>query len=104
MPAPDSSPTPADIAPLTDVVLTCLPDTASVREVLFGDGGLLAAGTWRGHVRRPLHAGRRRRPGSSPTSSAARGIDALDAPISGGVRGATAGTLSIMVGGLGGGP
>lgn len=90
--------TPADIAPLTDVVITCLPDTVSVRDVLFGTGGLLTAGEWHGtfvdHSTLAPEASRQ-----LAVELAARGIAALDAPISGGVRGATAGTLSIMVGG-----
>ena len=36
---------------------------------------------------------------SSPEALAARGIEALDAPVSGGTIGAEAGTLTIMVGG-----
>lgn len=90
--------TPADIAPLTDLVLLCLPDTASVRDVLFGAGGLLTAGEWHGtvvdHSTLPPAASRQ-----LAVELDARGIASLDAPISGGVRGATAGTLSIMVGG-----
>ncbi len=90
--------TPADIAPLTDLVLLCLPDTASVRDVLLGGGGLLTAGEWHGtvvdHSTLPPAASRQ-----LAVELDARGIASLDAPISGGVRGATAGALSIMVGG-----
>ena len=90
--------TPADIAPLTDVVITCLPDTASVRDVLFGAGGLLTAGQWHGtFVDHSTLAPEDSR--QLAVELVERAIDALDAPISGGVRGATAGTLSIMVGG-----
>ena len=49
----------------------------------------------RRHVHRPARA----RPPPGRTSSAARAIDCLDAPVSGGPRGAATGTLTIMVGG-----
>lgn len=88
---------PAGVA-AADIVITMLPDTPDVEDVLFGSGGLAAA----------------MRPGSvlldmssiSPIETRVfaqrlreRGIDMLDAPVSGGYQGAEAGTLSIMVGG-----
>ncbi len=90
--------TPAAVSHASDVVLTCLPTTASVEEVYFGPNGLSEAA----------------RPGQilvdhstvSPTTSRQcaeaarrRGADFLDAPVSGGPAGAEAGTLTIMVGG-----
>lgn len=89
---------PAEVARASDVVLTCLTNTASVEDVYFGPNGLIEAA----------------RPGQlfvdhstvGPTTShqcaeAARskGADFLDAPVSGGPAGAQAGTLTIMVGG-----
>ncbi len=89
---------PSDIAPLARVVITCLPDAASVRDVLLGTDGLLAGGHWTGTLvdcsTLPPSASR-----ELAVDLGARGVDSLDAPVSGGVRGATAGTLSIMVGG-----
>lgn len=81
-----------------NIVITMLPDTPDVEAVVLGDGGLASA----------------MRPGSvlidmssiSPIATqamarelAARGIEMLDAPVSGGYQGAESGTLSIMVGG-----
>ena len=88
----------AELAAVSDVVITMLPDTPDVETVVFGSGGV-AAGI---------------RPGSAfvdmstidPAMSrgiAARlrgaGVAVLDAPVSGGEKGAIEGTLSIMVGG-----
>lgn len=81
-----------------DVVLTMLPDSPDVDAVLGGDGGLLSelapetlvidCSTIRPDVSSRLSA-----------QAAGRGIDLLDAPVSGGEAGAIEGTLSIMVGG-----
>ncbi|MGH2461687.1 MAG: NAD(P)-dependent oxidoreductase [Chloroflexota bacterium] len=90
--------TPAEVSGASDIVLTCLTNTPAVDQVYFGGDGLIAAA----------------RPGQilvdhgtvSPTTSRqcaegarAQGADFLDAPVSGGPAGATAGTLTIMVGG-----
>ena len=50
------------------------------------------------HVRRPLDDRRRRR-GRGRRVARRRGIDVLDAPVSGGVAGATARTLAVMAAG-----
>jgi 3-hydroxyisobutyrate dehydrogenase len=81
-----------------DLVITMLPSSANVEAVYLGAGGILDA------------APRRRLcvdmstidPGISQRVAARlreRGLRFLDAPVSGGVGGATAGTLAIMVGG-----
>ena len=89
---------PAAVAAAVDAVVTCLPDTPDVEQVVAGEGGVLAGA----------------RPGllvidmSTIAPAAARalaerakavGAAFLDAPVSGGDKGAIAGTLSIMVGG-----
>ena len=78
-------------------VVLMLPSSSVVAEVLL-DGGLLMATPQNGLL---LDMG-----SSDPTQTRAlgtraaeRGIRYLDAPVSGGVRGARAGTLTIMVGG-----
>ena len=81
-----------------DVFMTMLPNGAIVREVLTGaDGALerLPAGALLMDsssidvaTTRDMHA-----------AAAAKGLQFLDAPVSGGVSGATAGTLTFMVGG-----
>jgi 3-hydroxyisobutyrate dehydrogenase len=88
--------TPAEAAAPADVVLLSLPSPAAVEEVVLGTGGLRASA----------------RPGTllvdmstSPPSLArrlaaeCRELDVLDAPVSGGPRGASDATLTIMVGG-----
>jgi 2-hydroxy-3-oxopropionate reductase len=81
-----------------DVVITMLPDSPDVETVVMGSDGVFV------HLRAggllvdmstvdPRTARRIARAGE------ARGIDVLDAPVSGGEQGAIDGTLSIMVGG-----
>jgi 3-hydroxyisobutyrate dehydrogenase len=88
----------AEAAAAGDLVITMLPSSANVEDVYLGAGGILDA------------APRRRLcvdmstidPGTSQRVAARlreRGLRFLDAPVSGGVGGATAGTLAIMVGG-----
>ena len=91
--------TSADAARTSDVVITMLPNGDVVRRVVVdGDDNLLAAMS-PGCVLIDMSS-------SSPTSTrslgamlAERDIAMLDAPVSGGVPRAEAGTLSIMVGG-----
>ena len=89
---------PAEVAAGSDLVITMLPDTPDVEQVLFGADGVAAAAA----------------PGSLvidmssidpiPTRAfaqrlASRSVDMLDAPVSGGEQGAIDAALSIMVGG-----
>jgi 2-hydroxy-3-oxopropionate reductase len=81
-----------------DIVLTMLPDSPDVETVVLGKGGVLEAA-------RPgtlLIDASTIRPDVSvwlAEAAKARGIRAVDAPVSGGEAGAIEGTLSIMVGG-----
>lgn len=90
--------TPIELALKTDIIITMVPGTHDVEEVLLGKKGV-------------IHGAK---PGSiiidmSSISAIAtqkiaklldeRDIDMLDAPVSGGEQGATNGSLSIMVGG-----
>jgi 2-hydroxy-3-oxopropionate reductase len=89
---------PAAVAAEADVLITILKDDPVVRAVLGGPEGAIAAAapgalvidmsTVSPALARELAA-----------EAAARGVDFLDAPVSGGDVGARAGTLSIMVGG-----
>ena len=87
-----------DIARSCDVLITMLPASPQVEEVLLGSGGAIEG----------AHAGlividmSTISPVVTRTLSArlaANDIAMLDAPVSGGDKGASAGTLSIMVGG-----
>lgn len=92
---------PAELAAASDVIITCVSDTPDVQEVILGPNGVVQGV----------------RPGSlvidmstiSPEATrmlaaalAERGVDMLDAPVSGGSEGTAQGTLSIMVGGQAG--
>ncbi len=88
----------AEVAAVTDKIITMLPDSADSERAILGPGGVLEGA----------------RPGSividmssiSPIMSqkiaaecAQKGVELLDAPVSGGEPGAINGTLAIMVGG-----
>ncbi|SDH36742.1 NAD(P)-dependent oxidoreductase [Pseudomonas panipatensis] len=91
--------TPAELCGDAELVMLCLADTAAVREVVFGPGGIVEGA----------------RPGqllvdfSSLEPAATRemaaelearsGMRWIDAPVSGGTPGAEAGSLAIMAGG-----
>lgn len=92
------APTPAAAARGAEVVITCLPTSREVDEVLAGADGL-AVGLAEGAVLVDCTSGD---PASSQRVAAelsARGIGFLDAPVSGGTSGAEAGTLTVMCGG-----
>jgi 2-hydroxy-3-oxopropionate reductase len=89
---------PADVAAGADVVITMLPDTPDVELVLFGENGVasrLRAGSLVVDMSTIDPLATRR----FAESLRAMGADMVDAPVSGGERGAVEGTLSIMVGG-----
>ncbi len=89
---------PADVAAQSDVILVCVSDTPDVEAVILGADGVIAGAKAGSLV--VDHST------ISPTATkaiaatlAAKGVQMLDAPISGGSEGAAKGTLSIMVGG-----
>jgi 3-hydroxyisobutyrate dehydrogenase len=90
--------TPLEAARDAELVFTCLPNSPEVEEVLAGPSGL-ETGLGRGTVLVDLTSGV---PASSRRIAerlSNRGIDWLDAPVSGGTAGADAATLTIMAGG-----
>lgn len=88
---------PAEAVAGADIVFTMLTDRNSVGEVLFGSG--CAQAMRRGAV--VVDTSSIAPPAAKDHAArlAALGIDYLDAPVSGGVVGAEAGTLAIMAGG-----
>ena len=89
---------PAAVAAASDVVFTSLPRPQDVEEVALGEGGILS-GAGAGTVYFDLST---TDPDTIYRVSAAgesAGVTVLDAPVSGGVGGAEAGTLCVMVGG-----
>lgn len=87
-----------EVAESSDTVITMLPDTPDVEQVVTGDRGLLESlrhGSLLVDMSTIAPAGSRR----IASACAERGVAVLDAPVSGGETGAIEGTLSIMVGG-----
>jgi 3-hydroxyisobutyrate dehydrogenase len=93
-----SASSPRELARNSDIIITMVTDTPDVEQVVLGENGIIEGAS----------------PGSvvidmstiSPAATrhmverlAHKGIDMLDAPVSGGDSGAKAGTLAIMVGG-----
>ncbi|NLM41191.1 MAG: 2-hydroxy-3-oxopropionate reductase [Firmicutes bacterium] len=89
---------PQEVAEAAEVIITMLPNSPHVKEVVFGANGLYPV----------LRPGQYFVDMSSISPIAAKeiaekleekGVHALDAPVSGGVEKAKAGTLAVMVGG-----
>jgi 3-hydroxyisobutyrate dehydrogenase len=81
-----------------DLVITMLPSSANVEAAYLGEGGIIESAP-AGQLCVDMST---IDPGTSQRVAARlqkRGLRFLDAPVSGGVGGATAGTLAIMVGG-----
>ncbi len=90
--------TPADVAAGVDILVTCVMSPAQVEQVYLGPAGALA-GARAGQVfidASTTHPELSRR---LAAALAAKEVDFLDAPVSGGPRGAQQGTLAVMVGG-----
>ena len=90
--------TPKDAVPGNEVVFTSLPMPRDVEAVVLGEEGVLEGAT-AGSIYVDLST-------NSPTAirrihqvCAEKGVIVLDAPVSGGIYGAAAGTLAVMVGG-----
>jgi 3-hydroxyisobutyrate dehydrogenase len=91
---------PKDVALRSDVVVTMLPDSPDVKEVLLGDGGVIE-GARSGLTVIDMSTIAPKVSIEIAEVLSAKGVEMLDAPVSGGQRGASEGTLSIMVGGKG---
>lgn len=90
---------PDELCGHADIVMLCLADTAVVREVVFGEGGIVE-----GAKTAQLLVDFSSLEPTATREMAAQlaqrtGMGWLDAPVSGGVVGAEAGSLAIMVGG-----
>jgi 3-hydroxyisobutyrate dehydrogenase len=87
----------AELGQRCDIVLLCLPTSDQVRTVLLGENGL-AASLRRGSLVVDQTSGDPTATRAMAAELALRGIELIDAPVSGGPRGADAGTIAIMVG------
>ncbi len=88
----------ADVTRGADIVMTSLPMPRDVETVTLGDNGVLANIT-PGQTYIDLSTNAPSMVKKIGAAMAAKGIAMLDAPVSGGVVGAEAGTIAIMVGG-----
>jgi 3-hydroxyisobutyrate dehydrogenase len=88
-----------DAAVGADALVLMLPDSAAVQSVLIGDGLLDRLALAPGTVLVDMGSSEPARTRELSAAAAERGVPMVDAPVSGGVRGAREGTLTIMVGG-----
>jgi len=88
----------AQVAASCDVVLTCVPGSPESEGLYLGEGGLIAA-TRPGSILVDMSSVLPSTPRKLHPAAQARGIEFLEAPVSGGVTGARAATLAIMGGG-----
>lgn len=89
---------PREVAERSDVVITIVPDSPDVEAVVLGPNGLLE-GARAGMLLVDMSTIAPATVKRVAEALGARGVRMLDAPVSGGDKGAIAGTLSIMVGG-----
>jgi 2-hydroxy-3-oxopropionate reductase len=88
----------AEVAAVSDVTITVLPDTTDVQQVLTGADGVLD-GVSAGALVVDMSSIDPAPARDMAAAFAERDVAMLDAPVSGGERGAIDGTLSIMIGG-----
>jgi 3-hydroxyisobutyrate dehydrogenase len=89
---------PADAVRDAEFVVTCVPSSREVESILTGDGGI-ESGIETASMMIDCTSGD---PATSRRIAARlkrRDVDFIDAPVSGGVKGAVAGTLTVMCGG-----
>jgi len=88
---------PRAVADVAEVVYACLPAAAVSRQVAYGEGGVCGGNAIHGYVEMSTIG--RSAVMDIDEQLKQSGIAMLDAPVSGGPKGADAGTLSIMVAG-----
>ena len=90
--------TPREVAEVSEIVFTSLPGPTEVEAVVLGEDGLFQ-GLTEGKVYLDLSTSTPGLIRRISEEAAARGIHVLDAPVSGGPRGAASGRVAIWVGG-----
>jgi 3-hydroxyisobutyrate dehydrogenase len=89
---------PAEVARFADIVMMCVTDQNSVKDVLFGAGGVAEAAA-DGKIVIDFSSIAPSAAREYSAQLAAKGVGYIDAPVSGGTVGAEQGTLAIMAGG-----
>ena len=87
-----------EVAAHSEIVITMLPDSPEVKDVIYGKDGVLE-GIKSGTIFVDMSTIAPSTAREVYASLKEKGVEALDAPVSGGQVGAEAGTLSIMCGG-----
>lgn len=90
--------TPKEVAAQTEIIITMLPNSPEVKQVLLGENGIIE-GAKAGAVVVDMSSIAPLICRELAGKLAERGIEMLDAPVSGGEPKAIDGTLSVMVGG-----
>lgn len=86
-----------ELAAACEVIFLCLPMSTHVQDAIFGPNGL-AAGLRPGTLLVDQSTGDPNATRTMAAKLAACGVSLIDAPVSGGAKGAEAGTIAIMVG------
>lgn len=89
---------PKEVAQLTDVIITMLPNSPQVKEVVLGENGVID-GIKKGAVVIDMSSIAPLASQEISAELAKKDVELLDAPVSGGEPKAIEGTLSVMVGG-----
>ena len=92
-----AEPSPCAAAERSDIAFACLPSPEVSRKVALGDDGIIGCKRLTAYVEMSTIGSKAVR--AVAQGLAATGITVLDSPVSGGPRGARAGTLSTMVAG-----
>ena len=92
------APTAGEAVRNADVVITCLPSSVEVEAVLHGENGMLES-LRKGAVLVDCTSGDPPTSRSIAAELRARGVDFIDAPVSGGTTAARSGSLTVMWGG-----
>lgn len=94
----EASATPKEVAQKCELVITMLPNSPQVEAVVLGDNGILQ-GAKAGTIIVDMSSISPIVAKKLAVKSKEKGVEMLDAPVSGGESGAIEGTLAIMVGG-----
>lgn len=89
---------PKEVAEKSDIIITMVSDSPDVQQVILSDDGVIH-GARAGSVVVDMSTISPQVTREIASALKAKGIEMLDAPVSGGEKGAIEGTLSIMVGG-----
>lgn len=93
-----SAETPAEVAANTKIIITMLPNSPEVKEVALGKNGLIESAS-EGSVLIDMSSIAPLASREIAAAMAKKGVEMLDAPVSGGEPKAIEGTIAVMVGG-----